>query len=343
MPSSPSLINHVALVIDKSGSMQPHRKEVVAQFNAQLETLRQEQKNNVDQITTLNLYTFDSSDRPSVKALHRCAPILGVPDWSLYSYFPGGGTPLVDAVGTSVDDFLHLPDKNAVNVSFLVIVITDGYENSSTIYSKSLLKDLLRKVQATDRWTFAFICPPDSVDTIRALGIPSGNIQPWDGTTEQYRDLGIRTQSATRSYYDSRVKGATSSKSFFSLDLDKVKPQDLKKDLVDVRSSYQKLPVTKEIDITSFVESATHLPYVKGFAFYQLTKKEDLQDHKEILIEDRKTKAIYGGRKARSLLSLPEYGTIRLEPGNIANYNVYVQSTSVNRKLVRGTSLLVKK
>jgi hypothetical protein len=80
---------------------------------------------------------------------------------------------------------------------------------------------------------------------------------------------------------------------------------------------------------------------VKGRAFYQLTKTETVQDYKEIIVEDRTTGKLYRG--ARSMIGMPDHGSIRLVPKNLGNYNVYVASTSVNRKLVPGTVLIYER
>jgi hypothetical protein len=48
---------------------------------------------------------------------------------------------------------------------------------------------------------------------------------------------------------------------------------------------------------------------------------------------------VYGGDDARQLLGLPD-GDARIQIQNLATYQVFIQSTSVNRKLVRGTNIL---
>ena len=79
----------------------------------------------------------------------------------------------------------------------------------------------------------------------------------------------------------------------------------------------------------------------KGAAFYQLTKTETaIQDYKKIIIRDKTSNAIYEGVATRDLLGVPHVGNIRLAPGNHGNYDIFIQSTSVNRKLDKNTQLL---
>ena len=55
-----------------------------------------------------------------------------------------------------------------------------------------------------------------------------------------------------------------------------------------------------------------------------------------------KTGAVYGGAEAREILGLP--GTdIKVKPTDFSDWDIFVQSTSNNRKLVVGTNLLYLK
>jgi hypothetical protein len=49
---------------------------------------------------------------------------------------------------------------------------------------------------------------------------------------------------------------------------------------------------------------------------------------------------MYSGSDARTLIGLPTSGNARLHPGNHGNYDIFIQSTSINRKLVGGTGVL---
>ena len=73
-------------------------------------------------------------------------------------------------------------------------------------------------------------------------------------------------------------------------------------------------------------------------------KKNKLQDakNKRMINADATLKAVFGGTDARSVLGIPEGQNLKIKPGNHGNFDIFVQSTSLNRKLVRGTKLLVK-
>ena len=68
-----------------------------------------------------------------------------------------------------------------------------------------------------------------------------------------------------------------------------------------------------------------------------------VQEYKEIAIVEKAGGKIYVGDDARTLLGLPIGARIKVRAGDHAGFAVYVQSTSVNRRLVAGTTLLYRK
>jgi hypothetical protein len=55
---------------------------------------------------------------------------------------------------------------------------------------------------------------------------------------------------------------------------------------------------------------------------------------------DRKSGDMFEGKAARDMLGLPEDSTARIKPTSLDKYMVFVQSTSVNRKLIGKTKFL---
>jgi hypothetical protein len=49
---------------------------------------------------------------------------------------------------------------------------------------------------------------------------------------------------------------------------------------------------------------------------------------------------MYTGLDARDLLGLPEVGQVKIVPTNTTKYDVFVQSLSVNRKLMPNTQII---
>lgn len=105
-------------------------------------------------------------------------------------------------------------------------------------------------------------------------------------------------------------------------------------------SRFQVLHVDRSVDIQSFVRSAG-ANFKKGRGFYQLTKRELIQERKEVILQDKLTGDFYTGAKAREMIGLP-FGSRGIVDSHAApsGYNVFVQSTSVNRKLKSNTEFL---
>lgn len=102
---------------------------------------------------------------------------------------------------------------------------------------------------------------------------------------------------------------------------------------------FQHLEVLADQAIKALVEE-NGLVFEKGRGFYEFTKRETIQASKEIVILNVETGDMYQGDAAREVLGLPE-GSVRISPDyDREKYKVFVQSTSLNRKLIGGTKFL---
>lgn len=101
---------------------------------------------------------------------------------------------------------------------------------------------------------------------------------------------------------------------------------------------FQILSVPEDTDIRGFVE-AQDLTFKKGRGFYEFTKTEDIQENKEVVLRDHKTGDMFSGPKAREMIGVPLGTRGRVRPAALP-YQIFVQSTSVNRKLIHGTNFL---
>jgi von Willebrand factor type A domain-containing protein len=101
---------------------------------------------------------------------------------------------------------------------------------------------------------------------------------------------------------------------------------------------FQMLHVPSDMSIMDFVNS-TGAEFHKGKGFYELTKRELIQEHKEIVLRDSKGD-MFTGAKAREMIGLPYGERGNVYPPSALDYIVFVQSTSNNRKLIGGTRFL---
>lgn len=138
-----------------------------------------------------------------------------------------------------------------------------------------------------------------------------------------------------------RTKGIRGSRKVFSTGAEAVNKETIKAaGLTPVESSqYQLLPVDREVAIREWIVTAGHT-YRTGGAFYELSKSEKVQARKQIAVLEKKTDRVYSGRMARALLGLPD-SEVRVKPDHNDDFTIFVQSTSVNRKLVPNTRILL--
>lgn len=210
-------ITHVAMILDRSGSMETIREEAIGSFNDQLKVIKNSEADGNENYVTL--VTFSSFvDKPH----HLATPAGEVPTLTKKEYVPSGGTALLDAMGSTINKLKDLPDANEENVSFLVVVITDGEENSSKEYCRfrggpEKISNLIKELEATNRWTFVYLCANVDPTKIReTLNLSFDNVRGFTsdslGTAAASQ---MHSESATN-YFKSRTQGMTSTPEFYN-------------------------------------------------------------------------------------------------------------------------------
>lgn len=336
--------NYVSIQLDSSGSMRSIASGAVKMYNETVRRLKTEAL-ATGQETIVSLWIFGDYRTHmgvgGVYARYRNIPVTMVPELSAMDFRPDGGTPLFDCVGLAAIELQRLPDARDPNVSFLLITITDGEENESKRFRASEMQAIMRETQRTDRWTHTFLLPRGNKrEFVNSFGIPEGNVAEWDQTEEGVRQSTVMTQQGVSSFYAARSAGQKSVQTFYTNPAS-LSTAAVRAALTDLSPQIKAWEVPKEVEIREFVESHLGLGrYTIGAGYYQLTKAEKIQAYKQLLIVEKGKRAIYGGDEARDLLGLPRGLAVKVIPGNHGKYDLFVQSTSVNRKLVRGTRLL---
>ncbi len=138
---------HIAVLLDRSGSMSPIRDDVVGGFEQFISDQRADPSP-----ARVTLVQFDSQDPHDV--IIDAQPLDSVDTSTVAEqYNPRGGTPLLDAAARLIrrldDD--HLPDEDRV-----VAIITDGFENASRT---TTLEQITRMIETRqqDGWAFVFL------------------------------------------------------------------------------------------------------------------------------------------------------------------------------------------
>lgn len=165
---------HIELIVDASGSMAGLTGDTVKGINALLDEQR-----NADGKVTVSYTTF--STHPLTQFSMR--PINEVP---AIKYQAGGGTALLDAVGKGIDSLgrvLRLLRDEQRPSNVVVVIITDGEENSSRLFRKSRIKDMIEEQTHRYSWNFLFLgANIDSFDEASQIGIASTTTMDWAPT-----------------------------------------------------------------------------------------------------------------------------------------------------------------
>ncbi|GAB2716846.1 vWA domain-containing protein [Nocardia thraciensis] len=138
----------IAVLLDRSGSMQSIKSDTEGGFAAFLEEQRA-----VPKRIEVTLAQFDTE----YEQLYANCPLAQVPPLHLQ---PRGMTALYDAVGrlvTEVGTELAQRPEDRRPGTVIVVVLTDGHENSSREWSHAAVKSLITQQQEVYNWNFLFL------------------------------------------------------------------------------------------------------------------------------------------------------------------------------------------
>lgn len=327
--------NYIGFVNDHSGSMEKLRQAAIKDYNAMIGAVKDAANREMldTVVSTVGIGLGGNMNIARQVVISNPHVLKPVSHWTAH-----GNTPLYDGIGNIIELFLSLPDYENPDVSFLVSITTDGEEFGSRKYTESTIRELICKMQKTGRWTFVFRVPRGSRSLVGNLGVPENNIQEWE-TTQAGMDKATKvTQQAMDTYFTARSSGAKSSTTFYA-DANKVDTSALT-DISKEVSLYVVPDADMGIEMRPFI-LRHRMEYLKGSAFYQLTKTEARVSHtKLIAIRERSTGKVFSGKEARQMIGLPTDKNARLHPGDHGDFDLFIQSESVNRKLVGGTGVL---
>lgn len=332
-------INHIALVLDESSSMDRYPEQVIRVFDEQIQTLARRSK-ELNQETRVSVYKFSND----VQCIAFDCDVLRMPSLR-GQYQPNGQTALVDGAMQAVKDLKLTPELYADH-AYLVYVVTDGMENHSRTRHDALASALNG---LPDHWTVAAFVPNSNGAALcERLGFPVNNIQCWDVSSKQgLSDMVTSMSKTTDNYMRMRAAGVRGTKSLFVAQV-AAKRSEVTAKLKVVTNPYTVFahPAFRDKqEIKKFVEERTGKDYMIGSAFYGLVKPETIQSHKRIMLRTIPDGRLYSGTtdEVRAVLGMPAGVDLKVQPGQSKDFQIFVESTSVNRHVVPGQEVLVIK
>ncbi len=159
-------LTELVFILDKSGSMSGLEKDTIGGFNSML-TKQQE----LDQECFITTVLFDNN----YELLHDRINLKAVSPLTNKEYSIGGSTALLDAIGKTINKLISVQKHTAQEYQaekVMMVIITDGEENSSREYSTEKIKSLIEHQKTKYGWEFIFLgANIDSVETASTIGI----------------------------------------------------------------------------------------------------------------------------------------------------------------------------
>lgn len=160
-------LTEIICIVDRSGSMDYIRDDAIGGFNT---FLKEQQALKVDRC----LLTFAQFD-DVYEVIHDGARIEDVPPLTHETFEPRGSTALLDAIGKTINTvgqrLAKTPEENRPG-AVVVVILTDGNENSSKEFDRQKIFDMITKQREEYNWEFVFLAAnQDAIQVGGMLGI----------------------------------------------------------------------------------------------------------------------------------------------------------------------------
>lgn len=180
----------IICILDRSGSMGSMTDDAIGGFNT---FLSQQQKVEGDAIMTI--IQFDHEYDIICKDVN----IQDVKPLNRDTYVPRGSTALYDAVGITINNEIDqlgmLPLEERCDKT-LIVILTDGEENSSREFRNEQIADMIKEQREVYKWEFIFLAAnQDAMLTAQSFNISSGNAFTYTadslGITQAYSKMSM--------------------------------------------------------------------------------------------------------------------------------------------------------
>lgn len=156
----------LVFILDRSGSMAGLEGDTIGGFNSLIE--KQKKESSKAYVSTV-LFDHESEVVYDRVDINRVSPMTEE------TYYVRGCTALLDALGGAIHHIANIHKyarKEDIPAHTLFVIITDGMENASKIYSAKRVKEMVKKEQEKYGWEFLFIgANIDAVETAGNYGI----------------------------------------------------------------------------------------------------------------------------------------------------------------------------
>lgn len=191
-------------VIDQSGSMSGSEQATIAGFNTQLKTIQELKTAHPDEQYLCSLTLFNAA----IHDVFSNADVEKLSALNIETYQPNGATALLDAIGKSIFSIKEKfgKDISEDKMSVVLVIITDGHENCSRMYTYHDIAQLIKTLDDTEKWTFSFLGADfDAIHTSQMLNIRKENVMNF--SKSNYADMMDDVSSSIRVYANEKASG----------------------------------------------------------------------------------------------------------------------------------------
>ena len=169
----------MVFILDKSGSMFGLEKDTIGGFNSLIE-----KQKNVDGKCFVSTVLFNNRSQ----VLHDRISLDKVPQMTERDYCTNGSTALLDAVGGAIKHIGNIHKyarREDVPEKTMFVIITDGMENASHLYTPYEVKQMIERQKSKYDWEFLFIgANIDAALEAEKIGIDSDRAVNYTATPE---------------------------------------------------------------------------------------------------------------------------------------------------------------
>lgn len=142
---------HVCFIIDESSSMWTSVSDVKGGFQKIID----EQKANEDGTCAISIFRFATAPKEADFVMKDVREISND-----LTYNPSGCTAMYDGIGVAIDEvgerLAAMPEEERPEKN-LIVIMTDGEENSSHTYQPSKIREMIKHQEDKYNWTFLYI------------------------------------------------------------------------------------------------------------------------------------------------------------------------------------------
>ncbi len=188
------------IILDKSGSMAPIRDATIAGINEYIVARKSDSTKLTPHFLSLTLWDTDSIDN-----IRTMVPVENMVPLESKDYRPSGGTNLYDAVFEAITSTRERVEKMDERPAILVLICTDGEENSSRRKTEQDVRELIGELTRQGNWTFTYLgANQDAWKAAQRMGVAAGSTQTWDSSNAPAAAAAWDMMNSLTSQYSAR-------------------------------------------------------------------------------------------------------------------------------------------